>query len=342
MGLLDEAIAEFQKALGSPTNRLPTYEALGQCFIEKDAVQAGVVDSRPRAERAGTRGSARGRAVSAGPVAPKRRAIADDALDLLSARVRARHSVPRRRRPHAAKWNGRPMSGVVARTRTPATSALREIQAPVRDRLEQVVGEMQRIVDRRSADHPRGQRAPAADARQDVSAHARAARERARSIAPSRASITLAAVGRAHASRHARARRLGRSLGAAARAADGELAVQPSGVRDHGRFPLLARADGARADGRSRDHEDRGRRRERADDRRDAAARRGRRAALHRRRVLSSHSREDGVADLRRVRERRAVRRGGISRPAGAVRRPAWAWRSRSPTTFSTTPRTSR
>ena len=35
MGLLDEAIAEFQKALGSPTNRVATYEALGQCFIEK-------------------------------------------------------------------------------------------------------------------------------------------------------------------------------------------------------------------------------------------------------------------------------------------------------------------
>jgi tetratricopeptide (TPR) repeat protein len=35
MGLLDEAIAEFQKALGSTSNRLPTYEALGQCFLEK-------------------------------------------------------------------------------------------------------------------------------------------------------------------------------------------------------------------------------------------------------------------------------------------------------------------
>ena len=35
MGLIDEAIGEFQKALGSPTNRLPTYEALGQCFLEK-------------------------------------------------------------------------------------------------------------------------------------------------------------------------------------------------------------------------------------------------------------------------------------------------------------------
>jgi tetratricopeptide (TPR) repeat protein len=35
MGLLDEAIAEFQKALRSPVNRVPTYEALGQCFMEK-------------------------------------------------------------------------------------------------------------------------------------------------------------------------------------------------------------------------------------------------------------------------------------------------------------------
>jgi tetratricopeptide (TPR) repeat protein len=35
MGLLDEAIAEFQKALRAPTNRVPTYEALGQCFMEK-------------------------------------------------------------------------------------------------------------------------------------------------------------------------------------------------------------------------------------------------------------------------------------------------------------------
>ena len=36
MGLLDEAIAEFQKALRAPSNRLPTYEALGLCFIEKE------------------------------------------------------------------------------------------------------------------------------------------------------------------------------------------------------------------------------------------------------------------------------------------------------------------
>ena len=38
------------------------------------------------------------------------------------------------------------MSGVAARTRIPATNALREIQAPVSDGLERVVVEMQRIV----------------------------------------------------------------------------------------------------------------------------------------------------------------------------------------------------
>jgi tetratricopeptide (TPR) repeat protein len=35
MGLLDEAIAEFQKALRSPEGRLRTSEALGMCFYDK-------------------------------------------------------------------------------------------------------------------------------------------------------------------------------------------------------------------------------------------------------------------------------------------------------------------
>ena len=38
------------------------------------------------------------------------------------------------------------MSGVVARARTPASRALRDIQAPVRDRLDDVVAEMHRVV----------------------------------------------------------------------------------------------------------------------------------------------------------------------------------------------------
>jgi tetratricopeptide (TPR) repeat protein len=35
MGLVDEAIAEFQVAVRGPDNRVRTYEAIGQCFIEK-------------------------------------------------------------------------------------------------------------------------------------------------------------------------------------------------------------------------------------------------------------------------------------------------------------------
>jgi tetratricopeptide (TPR) repeat protein len=37
MGLLDEAIAEFQKALGAPEGKLRTTESLGACFIERRA-----------------------------------------------------------------------------------------------------------------------------------------------------------------------------------------------------------------------------------------------------------------------------------------------------------------
>jgi tetratricopeptide (TPR) repeat protein len=47
MGLLDNAVAEFQKALHSRTHRLPAYEALGQCFVEQARYQvAATVLSR--------------------------------------------------------------------------------------------------------------------------------------------------------------------------------------------------------------------------------------------------------------------------------------------------------
>ena len=36
MGLMDEAVAEFQKALRGTANRVRAYEALGQCFVEKE------------------------------------------------------------------------------------------------------------------------------------------------------------------------------------------------------------------------------------------------------------------------------------------------------------------
>jgi tetratricopeptide (TPR) repeat protein len=42
MGLLDEAIAEFQKALRGATQRLRAYEALGQCFIDRADHEAAI------------------------------------------------------------------------------------------------------------------------------------------------------------------------------------------------------------------------------------------------------------------------------------------------------------
>jgi tetratricopeptide (TPR) repeat protein len=39
MGLMDEAVAEFQKALRGTSNRVRAYEALGQCFMEKEQFQ---------------------------------------------------------------------------------------------------------------------------------------------------------------------------------------------------------------------------------------------------------------------------------------------------------------
>jgi tetratricopeptide (TPR) repeat protein len=42
MGLLDEAIAEFQKALRAPGRRARTYEALGHCFLEKQQLQVAL------------------------------------------------------------------------------------------------------------------------------------------------------------------------------------------------------------------------------------------------------------------------------------------------------------
>ena len=42
MGLIDEAIAQFQKAFRGKTHRVRTYEALGQCFLEKKQMQVAV------------------------------------------------------------------------------------------------------------------------------------------------------------------------------------------------------------------------------------------------------------------------------------------------------------
>jgi len=42
MGLIEEAIAEFQKALRGATHRIRAYEALGQCFIDRNDFETAV------------------------------------------------------------------------------------------------------------------------------------------------------------------------------------------------------------------------------------------------------------------------------------------------------------
>ena len=42
MGLIDEAIFEFQKALRGATQRIRAYEALGQCFIDRSEFDVAI------------------------------------------------------------------------------------------------------------------------------------------------------------------------------------------------------------------------------------------------------------------------------------------------------------
>ena len=52
MGLIDEAIAEFQKALRGTEGRVRTYEAIGNCFMEKEQyAMAATILSRALAEK---------------------------------------------------------------------------------------------------------------------------------------------------------------------------------------------------------------------------------------------------------------------------------------------------
>jgi tetratricopeptide (TPR) repeat protein len=51
MGLVDEAISEFQKALRGPDRHARTFEALGQCFVEKQQYRvAATILSRALSE----------------------------------------------------------------------------------------------------------------------------------------------------------------------------------------------------------------------------------------------------------------------------------------------------
>jgi tetratricopeptide (TPR) repeat protein len=54
MGLTDEAIAEFQKSLRGGTHRVRSYEALGQCFVEKEQYPIAAALLRRATEVQGT------------------------------------------------------------------------------------------------------------------------------------------------------------------------------------------------------------------------------------------------------------------------------------------------
>jgi len=54
MGLMDEAIAEFQKSLRGDAHRVRSYEALGQCFVEKGQLQVALTLLKRAVETQGT------------------------------------------------------------------------------------------------------------------------------------------------------------------------------------------------------------------------------------------------------------------------------------------------
>ena len=142
MGLLDEAIAEFQKALRAPDGRLRTSEALGMAFFDKGQFAVSEAVLRRAVDDCG------------------RRRRGEDRADLL-ARPRARGTGQERRRHcqlRAGDGRGHPVHGP-ERPRSPthrgtpgmssqiAPITLADLQQPVLDRLEQVPEELRRIVE---------------------------------------------------------------------------------------------------------------------------------------------------------------------------------------------------
>ena len=218
MGLLDEAIAEFQKALRDPDGRLRTSEALGVAFFEKgqmavaEAVLRRAVDTleggddqkigliywlgpRLRGAGAGPRGAAELRARDGGghPV----------------------HGPARARGPsrHGAAAMNSQVASVTPRHRpgahpAPAAAGAGRTASHRRGRFRP---------------HRRRERAPVPDAGQDVPPHAHPAGRRGdRRARP--AGRDAGRDDRADPPGHAGARRLGGSLGAAARHADDQRA----------------------------------------------------------------------------------------------------------------------
>jgi tetratricopeptide (TPR) repeat protein len=321
MGLLDEAISEFQKSLRGANNRVRAIEALGQCFVEKGQLPvAATILQRALAEPG----------------------IGDDALIgvlyLLGTISEELHLFPDAKKHYQRvfavdiqfrdigdRLERRGEEALVtldARLHVPVAAALREIQAPIRDRLDRVPEEMWRIVQADVAiveaanAHLRGMRGKL------FRPHAAPPRLRGRGR-PGGPGGRAGRRRRARAPHERRARRLGGPFGPAARAAHDQRALQPSGRRPHGRLPLLQgdrRARPPRGHGApARLHAGL----QRDDARRAAPARLVRRAQLHRVRLLHAHPGQDGVARRRGLRDGRPRRRPTVPRGDAALRRAA-------------------
>ena len=242
MGLLDEAIAEFQKALRAPEGRLRTSEALGICFFEKGQYRRSrrrcsgapwirwTAGTTPRSACCtGWAARARPRARSADAIASYERALAVDIRFMdLSDRMHRLAAGPAR------------MSSRTA----PVTLA--DLQRPLRARLERVQQELRRIVE---ADF--GLIA-------EVNAHlfqmqGKLFRPTLLLLAdeatggPDPRAITLAAVVELiHLATLVHDDSVDHSVLRRGHA-DDQLPVQPPGLGDHGRLPLLPRGDRAGA-----------------------------------------------------------------------------------------------
>ena len=237
MGLLDEAISEFQKALRAPEVRLRTSEALGEVFFDQG--RPAVAEAVLRGVENGAEGDAEkigvlywlGRALDAqGKHAEARRATTSgssrstsrfrDAGERLSQaeRRRAGMTLPAGRLALARAICRRRSSRGSARSRAEMRRMIEAdfpLISDVNQHLLRMRGKMFRPTLVLLADEATG--------------------------GPSPHGATLGGGDRADPPGHAGARRRGRSLGAAPRHADDQRAVLAPGLGDHGRLPLLPR-----------------------------------------------------------------------------------------------------
>ena len=141
MGLLDEAIAEFQKALRDPGGRLRTSEALGVAFFEKGQMAVAEAVLRRAVDTLGG-----GDDQKIGLIYWLGRAC--EAQGRLS---EARQSYERAMAVDIRSWTcatGRPpRRGAAAMSSQVASVSLATVQAPILHRLPQVQAELRRIVE---------------------------------------------------------------------------------------------------------------------------------------------------------------------------------------------------